>query len=587
MSRLVAALDLGGTHVSAGRVDLDHVRVDESVRIPLIPGDGRDALVGRIVRAAAEVVGDADRVGFAVPGPFDYANGVSWIGHKLEALYGVDLRAPLAEGLGLPREAVCFVNDANAFVLGEWWAGAARGRRRVVGATLGTGLGSAFLADGEIVDTGTDVPPAGEIHRVSYEGAPVEQAVSRAALIARYGVPEIDVEEIASRARAGDERAAAAFHEVATSLGHVLAPWLEAFAAECLVVGGAIAAAWDLLRPGLASALDELGALETIVRTSLLGDAALLGAAYHAGQRHERSARAARRGARARPLHELTVAEARAAQAAERPPATSDVYELETHDLAGPVAIRLYRPLSSEALPACVWLPGGGWVLDTSAAAEPACRRIAAETPCAVASVRYRLAPEHPFPIPLDDCLAATLWLLEQAPVLGLDPRRVAVGGTSAGGNLAAALTLLGRQREDVDLVAQVLVYPLLHHGALHEEPTGELEFDARDAAWCWSHYLARPEDGSSPLASPLLAEDVGGLPPALVVTAGLDPLRDEAERYAAKLRRAGSQADVLRFDGVPHGFFADAGVLAAADAAQIAVVDALRAAFSIASPRG
>lgn len=195
--------------------------------------------------------------------------------------------------------------------------------------------------------------------------------------------------------------------------------------------------------------------------------------------------------------------------------------------------------------------------------------------------MRYRLAPEHRFPIPLDDCLAATLWLLEEAPVLGLDPQRVATGGTSAGGNLAAALALLARERQDLNLVAQVLVYPPLHHGAPHEEPTGEPGFDARDVDWCWSHYLERSEDGSSPLASPLLADDLAGLPPALVVTAGLDPLRDEAERYAVRLRRAGSRAELVRFDGVPHGFFADAGVLAAADAAQLAVVDALRAAFS------
>lgn len=581
MSRLVAALDLGGTHVSAGRVDLESVRVDESVRIALTPGAGRDALVGRIVRAATEVAGEADAVGFAVPGPFDYANGVSWIGHKLEALYGVDLRAPLADGLGLPPEAVCFVNDADAFVLGEWWAGAVRGRRRVVGVTLGTGIGSAFLADGEIVDSGPGVPPAGEIHRVSYNGSPVERAVSRAALIERYGVPEVDVDEIASRARGGDERAAAAFHDVATTLGHVLEPWLRAFAAECLVVGGAIAGAWDLLRPALASALDELGGLETIVRTALLGDAALLGAAYHASERHARPARGSRRVPSARSLHELTVAEARAAQAAEQLPGTADAYELETVDLTGPIPIRLYRPPSREPLPVCVWLPGGGWVLDTSAAAEPACRRIAAETPCAVAAVRYRLAPEHRFPLPLDDCLAATLWLLEEARALGLDPRRVAVGGTSAGGNLAAALTLLGRERKDVDLIAQVLVYPILHYGAEHEEPTGELHFDARDVDWCWSHYLESPEDGASPLASPLLADDLTGLPPALVVTAGLDPLRDEAERYADGLRRAGSRAKLVRFDGVAHGFFADASVLAAADAAQMAVVDALRAAFA------
>ena len=110
----------------------------------------------------------------------------------------------------------------------------------------------------------------------------------------------------------------------------------------------------------------------------------------------------------------------------------------------------------------CVWLAGGGWVLDTTAAAEPACRRIAAETPCAVAIVRYRLAPEHRFPVLVDDCFAATRWLFESAAALGLDPSRVAIGGTSAGGNLAAAVTLRARERDDVELTMQLLVYPVL-----------------------------------------------------------------------------------------------------------------------------
>jgi acetyl esterase/lipase/predicted NBD/HSP70 family sugar kinase len=589
VSRAVVALDLGGTHISAGRVDLAHARVDQSMRIPLLPSADRDVLLEWIIGAARDVAGDVDAVGFAVPGPFDYDNGVAWLGHKLEALYGVDLRSPLARALRLPVHAVHFVNDADAFALGEWWAGAAKRSPRVVAATLGTGLGSAFLADGKVVHAGPGVPPAGEIHRLSYRGAPVEEAVSRAALIESYGVPEVDVAEIAVRARNGDERAAAAFHSVARALGEVFAPWLRAFDATCFVVGGSIAAAWDLLQPGVGSALEGLDRLETIARASLLDDAPLLGAAYHAGERRRDRTRGqvevmrrARIAAGTRPLHEMTVAEARAAQAME-PVRRRDSYELDTRDLQGPVPIRLHRPPSIEPVPLCVWLAGGGWVLDTTAAAEPACRRIAAETPCAVAIVRYRLAPEHRFPVPVDDCFAATCWLLESAAALGLDPGRVAIGGTSAGGNLAAAVTLRAREREDVDFAAQLLVYPVLLYdpNGARQEDTGLTPFlDSRDLDWCWSHYLAQPSDGSHPLASPLLAGDLGGLPPALVVTAEHDPLRAEGERYADRLRRAGTSVELVRFDDVPHGFFSLAGELDAADRAQATVIDALQGAF-------
>lgn len=591
MRRPVLGLDLGGTHVSAGRVDLEHARVDESVRIALPPAAGRTVLLERIVGAARDVDGDVGAVGFAAPGPFDYANGVAWIGHKLEALYGVDLRSPLAGALGVRADAVFFVNDADAFALGEWWAGAAKGHRRVVGATLGTGLGSSFLADGQVVESGPSVPPAGEIHRLSYRGRPVEESVSRDALIERYGQDDVDVAEIAIRGRNGDEQAAAAFHGVAVALGEAFAPWLRAFDATCLVVGGSIAAAWDLLYPGLRAALESVAGLETIARAVHLDHAALLGAAYHgAARRRDRTRRQveALRGARiaagARPLHLLTVAEARAAQAAE-PVAPHDSYSLDVRDLEGPVPILLYRPSSAaEPLPVCIWLAGGGWVLDTMASAEPACRRIAAETPCAVAAIRYRLAPEHPFPAPVDDCLAATLWLLAHAATLGVDPGRVAIGGTSAGGNLAAATTLLARERADLDVAAQLLVYPVLLHDPSREpadEPGDEPFFAASDVEWCWSHYLARPEDGSNPLASPLLAGDLGDLPPALVLAAELDPLREQAEQYADRLRDAGTRVELATFDDVPHGFFALTGTLDAADEAQAAVIAALQRAFA------
>ncbi len=426
-------------------------------------------------------------------------------------------------------------------------------------------------------------------------------------MIRRYGDPDVDVEEIAARGRMGDERALAVFHDVGTALGEVFDPWLRAFGATSFVVGGSIAAAWDLLYPSLRAALDGVDGLETIARGALLDHAALLGAAYsvrpHADVRGAEPSvargsmpatlalhpqveelRRAWIASGARPLHELTVAEARAAQALERLEPIADSYVLDTLDLPGPVPIRVYRPPSTEALPVCVWLAGGGWALDTLAAAEPACRRLAAETPCAVASVRYRLAPEHRFPIPLEDCLDATRWLLARAARLGLDAERVVIAGTSAGGNLAAATSLLARDRADVAFSAQLLVYPVLLHDPrpAASEGTALVGFlDRRDVDWCWSHYLTTLEDGSSPLASPLLADDLARLPPALIVTAELDPLRDEAERYAERLRQAGVPVELACFDGVPHGFFSMQGKLDAADEAQLLAINAMRRAFS------
>ena len=577
MSRSVLAFDLGGTHVSAGRVDVEQATVGESVRLALPRAGGRDDVLACILLAAAQVAGDTRLVGFATPGPFDYASGVAWLDHKLEALHGVDLRAPLAATLDVPPEAITFVNDADAFLLGEWWVGAAAGQRRVVGITLGTGVGSAFLADGAIVDSGPAVPPRGELHRITHRGAPLEDSVSRAALISLYGDATVDVEEIASRACTGDERARAAFEHVSRELGEAIAPWLESFEATSLVIGGSIAASWALLERGLRAALEASRWRGTLVRARRLEDAALLGAAHAATPPS---------AGPARPLHMLTVAEARTAQAAEVP-APAGEHELETVELDGPVPTLLYRPPADAPMPLCVWFPGGGWVLDTVAVSEPACRRIAAETPCGVALVRYRLAPEHRFPAQLEDCLAALRWLVDIAGVLGLDRRRVAVGGTSAGANLAAAASLAMRRERGIGLAAQVLVYPPLVYdpGAPRPVEPGEdgFGFTRRDADWCWSHYLAQPAAGSNPLASPLLAEDLTGLPRALLVAAEFDPLRGEAMRYADRLESAGVPVRLACFDDVPHGFFSDGG--SAADKAQRLAIEVLREAFSLASP--
>jgi glucokinase len=278
----VVALDVGGTHVSAATVDVDSAAVVPAsrVRADLVAGASGDELLARIREtASAARSGAIDAAGVAVPGPFDYARGICLLEHKLESLYAVDLRAELAAELALPPRNVHFVNDAEAFLLGEWWAGVAKGHARAVGITIGTGLGSAFLEDGSIVREGAGVPPDGELYRLRFRGAPVEDQISRGAILGRYGDGSVDVAEIAERARAGERRAAEAFETISRDLAGFLRPWVTAFAPSCLVVGGSISRAWDLLRDQLASLADEVAVLAAAEHVD---DAPLLGAARHA-----------------------------------------------------------------------------------------------------------------------------------------------------------------------------------------------------------------------------------------------------------------------------------------------------------------
>ena len=280
------ALDLGGTHVSAATIDLGSAAVLHAshARGVLSPDAGRGELLARIRETAhAARLDSAEAAGVAAPGPFDYARGICLLEHKLESLYGVDLRTELAGALRLPPEAVRFVNDAEAFVLGEWWAGAARGHDRALGITIGTGLGSAFLDRGQIVRRGAGVPAEGELYRVPFRDAPVEASISRGAILARYGHDGVDVAEIAERARSGDSHARQAFDELARDLAEFVKPWVEAFAPTCLVVGGSIVRSWDLLRDGL----EPLEAdVDVLARAEQIDDAPLLGAARHAAVEH-------------------------------------------------------------------------------------------------------------------------------------------------------------------------------------------------------------------------------------------------------------------------------------------------------------
>jgi glucokinase len=278
---VIGALDLGGTHITAARVDPTTASVDPGsrLRISFEPDGSRDELLGAILRAASSVArADVTRWAVAAPGPFDYERGICTIRgvHKLEALHGVDLRAELATALGADGRSIVFLNDAHAFLLGEWWAGAARGHARVIGITLGSGLGGAFLVDGTIVTDGAGVPPEGSVYGLEFRGRPVEESISRRALLARYAAgSSLDVEQIAERARAGEERARLVFGDLGADLSEFLDPWIAAFAPTCLVIGGSIARAWELLGPQLEPAFPGV----SVTAAANIDDAALLGAA--------------------------------------------------------------------------------------------------------------------------------------------------------------------------------------------------------------------------------------------------------------------------------------------------------------------
>ncbi|MGW5866631.1 ROK family protein [Streptomyces sp. NPDC055239] len=277
-----AVLEIGGTHVTAALVDPFRVRVSRRVRRSLDARGDAEHILGTVVRCAGELQVPAGQVwGAAVPGPFDYEKGIArfrGVG-KFDDLYGVDVRSGFLDGVR-PRPAdVVFLNDAHAFSLGEWRAGAAVGHRRCVGITLGTGVGSAFLADGVVRRAGPGVPPEGRVDLLRWSGAPLEDSVSRRAILARYGDRDVDVRDIALRAREGEKWAAQVLDEALAALGTVLAPYVRDFGASAVVVGGAMALSWDLVGPAVGVGL---GDTPVRPRPGTLGaDAALIGAAEY------------------------------------------------------------------------------------------------------------------------------------------------------------------------------------------------------------------------------------------------------------------------------------------------------------------
>jgi acetyl esterase len=244
----------------------------------------------------------------------------------------------------------------------------------------------------------------------------------------------------------------------------------------------------------------------------------------------------------------------------------------ETRDIivpgpAGKLPVRLYHPAPGQDLPLVVYFHGGGWVIGDIEVVDKPCRALAKAAHCVVASVNYRLSPETQFPGPAEDCYDATSWLAENAGEIGADRRFVAVAGDSAGGNLAAVVALMARDRGGPALAYQLLIYPVTTTARDNEfvsyvdNAEGYLLTRA-SMVWFWDHYLASAEDGRNPYAAPLRAPDLSRLPPAMIVTAEFDPLRDEGQAHARRLRQAGVAVKASHYEGMIHGFFWMAGAI-------------------------
>jgi acetyl esterase len=244
---------------------------------------------------------------------------------------------------------------------------------------------------------------------------------------------------------------------------------------------------------------------------------------------------------------------------------------------AGEIPVRIYVPAGAGPFGALIYFHGGGWVVGNIETHDATCRQLTAGGGCVTISVDYRLAPEHKFPVGPEDCYAATKWAADNVRSLNVNPNRLAVGGDSAGGNLAAAVALMARDRGGPKLVFQLLIYPAT--GCADDTPS-QREFaqlspdyllSRADMEWFWGYYLG-PNDRINPIACPALAKNFSNLPQAFVITAEVDPLRDEGEAYAEALRKAGVNVKLKRYNGVCHGFFSMASMI---DKGRQAVADA------------
>ena len=272
----------------------------------------------------------------------------------------------------------------------------------------------------------------------------------------------------------------------------------------------------------------------------------------------------ARRNAGGPPQNTMTPSAARAQMNAGRSTGpVQPVRHVEDRAIRGPggaLPVRIYRDSNDTGLPILVWFHGGGWVVGDLDQTDAACRLFAKESGAVVVSVDYRLAPECQFPGPVEDCYAATQWAVDAAAELHGDPEAVAVGGASAGANLAAAVALLARDRGGPRLVHQSLIYPVCDYdfttASYRENGGGQYGLSTDSMQWYWHHYIGATGEYWNPYASPARANSLAGLPRAHVITAEYDPLRDEGEAYADRLVADGVPTVATRYPGMTHGFF-------------------------------
>lgn len=263
----------------------------------------------------------------------------------------------------------------------------------------------------------------------------------------------------------------------------------------------------------------------------------------------------------------------------------AEVRDVTLGTSAGPVKARLYHPMPGATLPLLVFIHGGGWVFGTLDTHDPLCRALAAAAEIAVLSLEYPRAPEHRYPAALDTVRAAVVTAVEQADTLGIDPGRIAVGGDSAGGNLSAALCLATRDEGGPAIAHQLLLYPVIDNdftrASYVENATGYM-LSSDMMQWFWAQYMGDAGRAAGPLATPIRAESLAGLPSATIVTAEFDPLRDEGIAYAERLKAAGVAVTHDHFPGVIHGFASMLGMLPQADVAVGTAARGLRAAFAM-----
>ena len=286
------------------------------------------------------------------------------------------------------------------------------------------------------------------------------------------------------------------------------------------------------------------------------------------------------------PHYAVGAVQARANAALRPRPAGPDVAAVENRTIPGPdtkIPVRIYWPEGGGPFPILVWVHGGGMVVGTIETCDAACRRICLGAGCLVISPAYRLAPEHPFPAAPEDSYAAVQWAAENAAALNGDVGRLAVGGESAGGNLAAAVALMARDRGGPALVHQSIINPMLDINFNTESYLRNAEgyfLTRKTMMWYWEQYLRHEEDKNNPYAAPLRAEDLSGLPPALLLAGEFDPLLSETEAYAARLQAAGVPATFTHYPGASHNFYSMPPTVDIAVRAMAEIIDALKTAF-------